>query len=209
MCNHYATGPKRWRSGDSRIKESAIAALMGTTMLKHILTGALLIAGGSTALAAKDKPPKQLPALYAKLAECRQVTDSTQRLACFDAAAANLDAAVAANQVYMVDKQQVQKTRRTLFGLPLPDLGLFGGGGDDEPEAERMAELESTVKSAVFRGDAWTITIAEGSTWQQMDGTPLALSPKPGMPVKITRGALGSYKMSIRKQSAIKVKRIL
>ena len=117
--------------------------------------------------------------------------------------------AAAKNEVYMVDKQQVQKTRRTLFGLPLPNLGLFGGGDDDDDNKEnQISELESTVKSASFNGEGWIITIAEGSTWQQMDFSPLALSPKPGMPVVIKRAALGTYKMSVRKQPGIKVKRI-
>ncbi|MBK8272121.1 MAG: hypothetical protein IPK89_03780 [Sphingomonadales bacterium] len=142
-----------------------------------------------------------------KVVNCRAITDSTQRLACYDAEVARLDEAATKNEVYMVDKQQVQKTRRTLFGLPLPNLGLFGGG-DDDNEENQIAELESTVKSASYNGEGWVITIAEGSTWQQMDFSPLALSPKPGMPVVIKRAALGTYKMSVRKQPGIKVKRI-
>ena len=103
-----------------------------------------------------------------KVVNCRAITDSTQRLACYDAEVARLDEAATKNEVYMVDKQQVQKTRRTLFGLPLPNLGLFGGG-DDDNEENQIAELESTVKSASYNGEGWVITIAEGSTWQQME----------------------------------------
>jgi hypothetical protein len=157
---------------------------------------------------AKEKPAPEPPALYAKLAACRTVGDATERLACFDKASAELDAAVAKNDVYMVDKQQVQKTRRTLFGLPLPDLGLFGGDKDDA-DKDAITELESTVKSASMGDGGWRITIEEGSTWQQTDNIPLALSPKPGMPVSIKKAALGSFKMSVRKQPPVRVRRVI
>lgn len=178
------------------------------TKAKVALT--ILLAATASIALAKENTKAETPALYKQLAACRAIADGTERLACFDKTSAELDAAVARNDVYMVDKQQVQKTRRTLFGLTLPSLGLFGGGDDDNDGAEdQITELESTVKSASFNGEGWVITIAEGSTWRQMDSSPLALSPKPGMPVTIKRAALGSYKMSIRKQSAIKVKRVL
>ena len=161
------------------------------------------------ALAKDAKKPMPRSEFLQKVVDCRAITDATQRLACYDAEVARLDEAAAKNEVYMVDKQQVQKTRRTLFGLPLPNLGLFGGGDDDDDNKEnQITELESTVKSASFNGEGWIITIAEGSTWQQMDFSPLALSPKPGMPVVIKRAAPGTYKMSVRKQPGIKVKRI-
>jgi hypothetical protein len=157
---------------------------------------------------AKDRITPATPDAYAKVSACRGIAAPSERLACFDAAVATLDAAVAEKQVFMVDKQQVDRTRRTLFGLPLPNFNIFGGGGRDEPPADEITTLESTVKSVSGNANGVVVTIAEGSAWQQMDGMPLALSPKPGMSVTIKRGTLGSYKMSIRKQPAIKVKRI-
>lgn len=163
----------------------------------------------ASAAVAVDKGPQTPPALYTKLSECRAIGDAAQRLSCYDAASAELDAAVVRKDIYMTDKAQIQKTRKTLFGLPLPNLGIFGGGDDDDNEENRIAELQSTVKLARQDGAGWLITIAEGSAWRQMDGAPLALAPKPGMPVVIKRGALNNYKMSIRKQPPIKVKRVI
>lgn len=177
-------------------------------MTKAKASLALLLAISASAAVGKEKVPPESPALYKQLASCRTIADANARLQCFDKAAAELDSAVARNEVFMVDKQQVQKTRRTLFGLPLPNLGLFGGGDDNDNSENQVTELESTVKSASYNGEAWVITIVEGSTWQQTDFSPLALSPKPGMAVVIKRAALGTYKMSVRKQPAIKVKRI-
>lgn len=146
------------------------------------------------------------PALYTKLTECRVIADGAARLKCYDDAAAALDQAVSRKDVILVDKQQVQKSRRTLFGLPLPNFNLFGD--DDGPEEEKLTQIDSTIQGVSANGDGWRITIAEGSTWQQIDGMTLALAPKAGMAVTVKRGALGSYKMSVRKQPPIKVKRI-
>jgi hypothetical protein len=159
----------------------------------------------------KDKKDHAPAELYAKLSACRTIADNAQRLACFDAAAAKLDAAVAANDVYMVDKAQVRQTRRTLFGLPLPDLGLFGGGGGDDKDTDKneITQIDSTITSARMNADGWVITIAEGSAWQQTDSKPLGVRPKPGMAVVVKRAALGSYRMNIDGQAAIKVKRII
>lgn len=159
-------------------------------------------------LAKKDKTEAP-PEAYAKVAACRQIAADAERLACFDAAMAAFDAALAKNEVYMVDKKQVRETRRSLFGLPLPSFGLFGDGKDDAEAADDVSELVSTIKSAKRTGDGWQVTIAEGSIWQQVDSNTLALSPKVGGPVTIRKGALGSYKMSVGKQPAIKVKRII
>jgi hypothetical protein len=182
-------------------------------MLSRKITIATLIALGlagahaGTAFAGEDKSSDP-PELYRKLANCRTIADATQRLACFDAASAELDAAVSRKDVYMVDKQQVQKTRRTLFGLPLPDLGLFGGDKDGD-DAGAISQIESTISAVRSRGVDLLITIAEGSTWLQQEGTMAAISPKPGMSVTIKRGALGSYWLKVGNQPATKVRRII
>ena len=138
------------------------------------------------------------------MSACRAVANATARVACYDEAMAKLDAAVASSDVVMVDKAQVEKTKRGLFGLQLPNFKLFGS--DDQAP---LAQIESTVASARGSVAGWTIALADGSIWQQMDDAPLALSPKAGMTVIVKSAALGSYKMAIAKQPAIRVKRIL
>jgi hypothetical protein len=171
---------------------------------------ALLLAVSASAAQAKTEPPKTLPPAYQNVASCRTIVESAERLACYDKAVAALDTAVAANDVYMVDKAQVRESRKSLFGLSLPKLGIFGGGNDGEKsDANEISELESTIQGVSGGSGGWLISIAEGSTWQQMDGVQLGLSPKVGMKVVIKRAAFGSYKMNVRGQPAIKVKRIL
>jgi hypothetical protein len=169
-----------------------------------------MMAVATAAFAKGDRTKSAPPELYGKLSACRAIAEPTSRLACFDAAAAKLDIALATNEVYMVDKAQVRETRKTLFGLPLPNLGLFGSDdGQADGDANRVVQLDSAITSVGAGADGWIITIAEGSVWKQTDGATLALSPKIGMKVVIKRAALGSYKMNVGGQPAVRVKRVL
>jgi hypothetical protein len=174
--------------------------------LVMILAASLMF--GTPSLAKQDKAGAP-PEAYAKVASCRQIVADADRLACFDAAMAAFDAALAKNEVYMVDKKQVRETRRSLFGLPLPSFGLFGDGKDDNEGEDAVTQIDSTIKHVTSNANGWLVTIKEGSAWQQTDSTTLGLSPKVGGTVTIKKGAMGSYKMNVGKQSAFKVKRVL
>ena len=166
---------------------------------------AVVAAGASfPADAAKDPPPR--PAVFQKLIDCRAVADAAARLACFDAQVAQLDEAERANDVVVVDRAEVKKARRGLFGLSLPDLGgLFGGGKDDEEE--EVSEIETTIKAAAQnKVGKLVFTIADGARWVQTDGTSL-LPPKSGTPVKIRKAAMGSFFANIDGKRAIRVRR--
>ena len=170
---------------------------------KFMIAGLALAAPAWLADAAPAEPPAQFEAML----RCRAVTDDAARLACFDEAAAALDAAIASRDVVVVDRKQIRESKRTLFGLPIPDLPLFGGGGDG-PEEEEITSITGTVRSASRDGDGrWLVRLEEGSVWRQIDSRPLALRPKAGMEVEIDRGALGSYRMSVAGQPGIKVRR--
>lgn len=159
------------------------------------------------ALAAEKTEPQGAPEKYLDLMACRSIADTNARLACFDATSTQLKIAVQGGDVFLTDRTQVRKTRRSLFGLPLPDLGIFGD--DDGPAGARLSEIESVVSTARLDSEGWLITAEDGSTWRQIDGTPVAIAPRKGMPVIVKRGALGSYKMSIRNQAPIKVRRTI
>lgn len=181
------------------------------TMMNHgkFVFIALCMSGGATSAlseTSKHRPPP--PELYSRLTACRGISADAERLACFDAALTKLDAAIASDEVYMADKAQIRETRKTLFGLPLPNLGIFGNGDDDNKDANQVSQIDSAVKSASVGADGFIVTLADGSTWRQVDGTPLGRSPKPGMAVTVKKAALGSFKMNVAGQSAVRVKRI-
>jgi hypothetical protein len=51
------------------------------------------------------------------------------------------------------------------------------------------------------------VRLQEGGTWHQIDNNPMALRPRPGWKVRIKRGALGSYMMSVNNQPGVRVRR--
>jgi hypothetical protein len=166
-----------------------------------------IVAGmaGTAAAAPKAGKPQPLPPGFARLIACQSIKDSAQRLACYDREVAGVSSASASGELVVMDKEQVRKTRRSLFGLTLPDLGVFGG--DSLPgDADT---LETTIRGAKEGPDGkWWFNLAEGGTWVQLDSRDFILDPAPGQPVRIKRGALGSYIMNVNKQTGIKVHRV-
>jgi hypothetical protein len=167
--------------------------------------------GGGSADAKPNRPPttQQRPEAFEALVRCRAIVDDKARLQCFDSAAQTLQQAADRKDLVVVDRKQIRETRRTLFGLDLPRLSIFGGGDGDE-EAEQVTSIESTVDAAVQDGNGrWIVKLADGSTWAQTDNNVLALRPRHGQKVKVKRAALGSYMMNVNGQPAVRAKRQL
>jgi len=175
--------------------------------LGRIGLGALglgILAATPAALAKKPPegpPPQQVTNLLA----CRSITDSTQRLACYDKNAATVGEAVAKRDLVVFDRESVKKTKRGLFGFSIPNLGIFG----DEDNAVEIKQIDGKIASTAFNADGgYIFRLADGSRWSQIDSKPIALPPENGDKVVITKGALGSYFLSVAKQPGVKVKRI-
>jgi hypothetical protein len=132
------------------------------------------------------------------------VTDSAQRLTCYDRAAQGFAEAVGKKEVVVIDKARANQARRSLFGFTVPNLGsLFGGGGDE------ISQIEGIVQNVIENGDgSLVITLADGSTWSQIDDTPVALPPRRGDKIVVRRGALGAYFVKIGSQPGYKAKRV-
>jgi hypothetical protein len=140
--------------------------------------------------------------------ECRALVDSTERLACFDRASAALATAREKKDVVVLDRAEVQKTRRSLFGFSLPRIRLFGGDDDDRRvNPEDVNEITGTVASvSQTAADRWTVTLDDQSRWITTD-TARGFPPRRGEAVTIRRGPLGSYDASFAKRRSIKVRR--
>lgn len=162
---------------------------------------ATMLAAGATA---KPIPPSAPPAAVQSLLACRSITDSGQRLACYDKATQGFADAVGKREVVVIDKARANEARRSLFGFSIPNFGALLGGGGDE-----ISQIQSTVEGAFENGDGgWTIKLADGSTWAQTDGTPVALPPRRGDKVVVKRGALGAYFVKLGSQPGFKAKRV-
>jgi hypothetical protein len=174
----------------------------------HILLAVLLLAGAPAALPAQRDEPPQRAALFEALVRCRSIAEAAARLQCFDTAAAALEEAATRREVVVVDRQQVREGRRRLFGLALPRIPLFGGGDESEDE-DRIDTVEGVVASASQNGSGqWVVVLQDGAVWQQADNNPLALRPRAGQPVVITRAMMGSFFMRVNNQPGIRARRI-
>lgn len=161
------------------------------------------------ALAGQDDHAKAMPVpeMIEKLFECRKIAEPAPRLACLDQQTAAIEAATKAKDLVIADREQIKEARRGLFGLSLPKIGLFGGGGDKDEEP--IAKVESTLQSASpASGGKWLLVLEDGARWLQSDSTPVLGSPKAGDAIVIERAAMGSYMAKIGKRRAFRVQRI-
>jgi hypothetical protein len=171
-------------------------------LLMAVLAAAAMLA--PAALAAKTAKPQPRPEAFEALVRCRSLTDDSARLRCFDAAAATLQQQAENRDLVVVDRKQIREANRGLFGLDLPNVNPFGGGGGEE----EIKSIESVVRSAVQDGDGrWQVTLEDGSTWAQTDSYPFAVNPKRGHKVKIVKASMGSYMMRVNGQPGVRAKR--
>jgi hypothetical protein len=175
-----------------------------STRLFH--AAAALLVAGTGAASAKDKALTPAPQAYKDLVQCKEITDPAARLACYDEKVGKLEQAAATGELVVSDRATVKEAQRGLFGFKLPSLKLFGGGDDDEDE---IKSIEGVVASArTFGYGSWRITLQDGSVWEQIDDERPVFDPAKGDKVKIYKAALGTYKMNISDQRAIKVRRV-
>ena len=181
--------------------EGALWALVGRMVMSRWWLGGAGLAALATPVAAQ-RTGGASPLVDAVVA-CRTETGEARRLACFDRAAAALGAASGRGELVVLGREDVRRTRRSLFGFNLPDAPLFGGRIKDEP----VREIEAVIKGV--RGDGYgryTITLEDGAVWRTTEagrGT-----PRPGASVLIRRAALGSYFMSVGGRAGVRALRV-
>ncbi len=153
--------------------------------------------------------------VFEPFARCRTVPEAEARANCFDVAARALEAAVAAKDVTIVNRQDVRAARRSLFGFTLPRIGLFGtndrdqaGGAAPENDREDFKEIETTITSvrSVANGRL-ELRIAEGDAlWMTTD--PMPFPPKPGRKVRIRKGTMGNYFIAVEGERSVRGMRL-
>lgn len=152
---------------------------------------------------AADGPKVRAGALQS-VVDCRKLTDPTGRLACYDAAAATLDAAEQSGEVVVIDRAQMREARRATFGFSFRMPGFMTAG--ESPEA--LESVEGVVASASQGGDGrWFIRLEDGALWRQVDTDRIPRAPKKGSKVLIKTAAMGSFKMNVDGQTAVRVHR--
>ena len=169
--------------------------------MRLILATAIALA--ATPIAAEAQETGRAAALE-RLAACRTQSEPTARLACYDAAASEMDAAERSGQLVVMDRAQVQEVRRGLFGFSVPSLSLFGDDGGEEAQIDSITVTITGLREV--QRELWVFTMSDGSTWRQADAW-RGRTPREGETAVIRRGAIGSFLMSIESRPAVRVRR--
>ncbi len=152
--------------------------------------GAILWAVGGVAA----ERPADRAQVFKSLVDCRAVTDSAARLACYDEAAAEIDKAEAGGDIVVVDRRQARAARRQAFGFNLPTLSIF----DKAATREELNVIDAKVALAGHGADGrWVITMEDGAVWREIGDQEPNLDARPGKTARISRGSMGSYFVKI------------
>ena len=169
-----------------------------------LLLMALSLAPAAFAAQAPKLPDRA--GLVKALSDCRAITDPTERLACYDKAAAALDEAQTKGDVVVVDRQQVREVKRQAFGFRLDALSIFNKGGVKEETGDEA--ITATAKSAYRNANGkLVVTLDTGAVWRQIDDETLSRDPHEGSQIRIRRAVLGSFMMNVDGQPGIRVHR--
>lgn len=126
-----------------------------------------------------------------ELDACRAISTAAERLACFDRTSAALARHRERKDLVIVDREEMRKTRRSLFGFTLPSLRLFGGGddGDKEPEIKEISGTVTSVAESGFR--KMLISLDDGSKWVTTETSQAVI--RKGDKLRVTRAPFGYF----------------
>lgn len=164
---------------------------------------ALMAALCPAAVSAAEKDINR-PQVYSDVVACRAIGDSAARLKCFDAASQALVDATENRQIVLLDRSEVRKTKRSLFGFALPNIPFFGESDDVQNAEFQQIEGDLAGVQEIANG-RYQFTVKDSGTWQTTEGSWTIL--RDGQKFKIKRSALGGYMMVINNRG-IRVRRV-
>lgn len=173
----------------------------------YIVAAFLALAAPSPGFAAASPPPvaKQVLALQT----CRAKTDTAERLACYDKAVDELSAATASQDLVVVERADVRKARKGLFGFSLPRIGFLAGrDGNEEDEADAKRFEGKIVSARALQHGMWQFSVEGGAVWMTLETSFSFKQPAPDRMVLIERGSLGSYSARVGNGGWVRVKRV-
>jgi hypothetical protein len=152
----------------------------------------------------QDAPPP----LIDNLRTCRAIAAPAERVACYDRAADALLQAERRKDIVVMDRAQVQKAKRSLFGFSLPSIRLFDDNdGDGKGGDGALRQVAGTVQSATsLSGGLLRFTLDDGGVWESTEQA--MVPPRRGDVVTIKGGSLGSYIATAPGRRSVRVRRV-
>jgi hypothetical protein len=174
-------------------------------IVRHIIAATAL----ATPFMAFAQTPSAMPKQVIALQECRAKADPSDRLACYDRAIDALTAAAESEELVIVERAEVRKARKGLFGFTLPRIGLLAGrDGNAEDEADAKNVEVRITASRAFGYGKWRFTVETGAVWETVEASAGFVDPLPGRTVLLEKGSLGGYFAKVGKGRRVQAKRI-
>ena len=146
------------------------------------------------------------------LGRCLRIADIAERVACYDAIArAEQEEPVPADDPGSPPPGRPEPAGEAAADTPRTEFGLSAAQRESRrpAEARQLDEIEAVVASAQEVGAGyWQFEMGDGATWRVMENRRRFRAPRPGDPVKIRRGSLGSYFLDVDGQPALRIKRV-
>lgn len=172
------------------------------SLFRHSIVGLIALSAAAVA-GAKDKDENLAPPpVFQAVIACKDLTDSAERLACYDRTVGAMATARASKDLVVADRATMREARKGLFGLALPKIKLFGGG-----DSEDVTAIDGTIEAMTTARDGnFIYLLTDGARWKQIDGRPAYA--KKGDPIHIEKASLGSFFAKIGKGQNARVIRI-
>ena len=175
-----------------------------------ILAFGLLVCCSCEAIA----QPASAERVLQSFSRCRAAATPAARLDCFEQATTALENEVKAKNVTILDRQDVTKARKSLFGFTVPRIAMFGNeekrgdGKDAADERAEFDELNTTIASVrPAENGRVELRLAESdAVWVTTD--PVPFPPRPGAKIRIRKGALGNYFISVAGERSVRGMRV-
>ena len=158
----------------------------------------------SAIAAGKDQKQPVRAEVLENLINCRTIVNDAERLACYEAQTARIDAAEAKRDLVIIDRDQATKARKDNFGLPAKPLVV----GAQPALGEGVSDVTAKIRTAkLLNSNRWLITLEDGARWYQAESKSIR-EPKPGQSIRIRKASLGGFLANIDGQPATRVRRI-
>jgi len=174
-------------------------------MKRSVLLSTLAALACTTPALAAGETPKPLAALQA----CRALADAAARLACYDKAADALVASAASGDTVVVERSEVRKVRKGLFGFTMPKIAFLTGRPGNAQDSADEEELATTITAARSIGyGKFRFTVENGAVWETVEASTMADDPRAGASVVIKKGLLGAYYAKVGAGRRVQAKRV-
>lgn len=169
-----------------------------------ILSAGIACALSGAASIASAAPSTPTAESLLGLRQCETISENSARLACFEREARALISAADTGNLRIIDRDQANTIKRSLFGFTEVDVPLL-----EEKSTPGPKILETKITSVShLANNRFRLVLEDGAVWQTTEAPPRMREPQAGEPIQLERAAFGSYWLRIDGRHGVKGMRV-